>query len=196
MTIIEKLTSSLSKLPGLGKKSAARIVYYLLKTDFGYALELSKEIAELKKTITNCSICGNFTDANPCSICSDSNRDKHTICVVEEPKDILAIESTHEYSGLYHVLMGAISPIEGIGPSELRTEQLFRRIRENEIQEIIIATNPTIEGETTAQYLVRILKGMQIKATRLALGLPVGGALEYADSATLGRALKGRNAID
>lgn len=196
MTVIDRLINNLSKLPGLGKKSASRIVYFLLKIDFSYVQELSRELRELRELITNCCVCGNFTDVNPCNICSDSKRDKHTICVVEEPKDIVAIESTHEFSGLYHVLMGAISPIEGIGPHELRTEQLFTRIREEVIHEVIIATNPTIEGETTAQYIVKMLKSTNIKATRLALGLPVGGALEYADSITLARAIKGRNAID
>jgi recombination protein RecR len=196
MTVIDRLINNISKLPGLGKKSASRIVYFMLKADNSFIQELSKEIRELKELITNCKICGNFTDINPCNICCDTKRDKKSICVVEEPKDIVAIELTHEYSGIYHVLMGAISPIEGIGPHELRMEQLFNRIETEEIHEVIIATNPTIEGETTAQYIINKINISKIKASRLALGLPVGGALEYADSITLGRAFRGRKIIE
>jgi recombination protein RecR len=196
MNVIDKLISTFAKLPGLGKKSASRIVYFLLKTDDTYVQKLSREIKELRERITNCKVCGNFTEIDPCNICSDESRDKKTICVIEEPKDILAIESTHEFSGLYHVLMGAISPIEGIGPNELRLEQLFERINKERINEVIIATNPTIEGETTAQYIVKKLKTTTVITSRLALGLPVGGALEYADSVTLARAFIGRNTVD
>lgn len=196
MSIIERLIKTITKLPGLGKKSASRIVYYLLKANTSFIDELNSQIRELKQSITNCRICGNFTDINPCVICSDENRDKSSICVVEEPKDISAIESTGEYKGVYHVLMGAISPIEGIGPNELRIDQLIKRIDSENISEIIIATNPTIEGETTAHYLSNKLKNTRLKVSRLALGLPVGGALEYADSITLGRAFKGRRIVE
>jgi recombination protein RecR len=196
MSVIEKLISHLSRLPGIGKKSAARIVYYLLKTDVSYVQSLAGEMKVLREVITNCTVCGNFTEINPCDICSDASRDARTICVVEEPKDIIAIESAREYSGRYHVLMGVISPIEGIGPQELRFNELFERIEKEGIREVIIATNPTIEGETTAQYIVNKLKSSGIVLTRLASGLPVGGALEYADPVTLARAFKGRNPVE
>jgi recombination protein RecR len=195
MSILDRLINNFSKLPGIGKKSASRIVYYLLKADKAFVQELSKGIKELKEIVINCHICGNFTEIDPCGICADHQRNKNLLCIVEEPKDIVAIESTHEYFGIYHVLMGVLSPIEGIGPHELRMEQLFERIRTENIDEVIIATNPTIEGETTAQYIVKNIKTPSIKTTRLALGLPVGGALEYADSITLSRAFKGRNLI-
>ena len=196
MTLIEKLIGSLSRLPGLGKKSASRIVYHLLKTDKGKVEELAHELMELKLKITICHICGNFTDIQPCTICSDLQRDRKTLCVVEEPKDVLSIESIHEYQGLYHVLMGVISPIDGIGPENLRIRQLVERIKKEKPTEVIIATNPTVEGDTTALYLISLLKGETVVTiTRPALGLPVGGDLEYADRLTLTRALKGRNQV-
>lgn len=193
MTILERLIHHLSKLPGLGRKSASRIAYYLLKADKSYTESLSRDIKELKEKIKSCRICGNYTEADPCSICTDPGRDKSILCIIEQPKDIQAIESTHEYRGIYHVLQGAISPIDGVGPEDLTFKKLFERIKTEPVKEIIIATNPTVEGETTALYLVKYLKDTSIRITRIALGIPLGGDLEYADSITLARALKGRN---
>jgi recombination protein RecR len=193
VTILERLIHHLSKLPGLGRKSASRIAYYLLKADKTYTESLSRDIKELKEKIKPCRICGNYTETDPCSICTDPGRDKSILCIIEQPKDIQAIESTHEYRGVYHVLQGAISPIDGIGPEDLTFKKLFERIKTEPVKEIIIATNPTVEGETTALYLVKYLKETSIRITRIALGIPLGGDLEYADSITLARALKGRN---
>ena len=193
MTILERLTQRLSKLPGLGQKSASRIAYFLLKADQSYIESLSRDMIELKEKIKPCQICGYYTESDICSICNDQQRDKSIICIVEQSKDIRAIESTHEYNGVYHVLEGAISPIDGIGPDDLTFDRLFERIKNITVKEIIIATNPTVEGETTALYLVKNLKDNNIKVTRIALGIPLGGDLEYADSITLARALKGRN---
>jgi recombination protein RecR len=193
VTILERLIHHLSKLPGLGKKSASRIAYYLLGADTVYTEALSRDIRELKQRIKPCRICGNYTEENPCHICTDPHRDKTILCVIEQPKDILAIESSREFRGLYHVLGGTISPIDGIGPDDLTFIQLLERLKTEPIKEIIIATNPTIEGETTALYLVKQLQGTNIKVTRIAQGIPLGGDLEYADSITLARALKGRN---
>jgi recombination protein RecR len=195
VTTLERLIQHFSKLPGLGRKSASRIAYYLLKADRTFTDSLSRDIKELKDKIRSCSICGNYTEEDPCSICIDTRRDKTLLCIVEQPKDIQAIELTNEFRGIYHVLMGAISPIDGIGPDELTFNKLFHRLENEPIKEIIIATNPTIEGETTALYLAKSLKETKIKLTRIALGIPLGGDLEYSDSITLGRALKGRNEI-
>jgi recombination protein RecR len=196
LTLIEKLIASLAKLPGLGRKSASRIVYYLLKTDRAYCEDLARDILQLKANIGPCRICGNFTDIQPCAICTDSQRDRRILCVVEEPKDVLSIESIREYRGLYHVLMGVISPLDGIGPEDLRISSLVDRIKREEIEEVILATNPTVEGDTTALYLTNLLKKQaKVNITRLALGLPVGGDLEYADRLTLVRAFKGRSAV-
>ncbi len=196
MTVLDRVIGRLSKLPGLGKKSASRIAYYLLKADQALVSSLAMDIMELKSKIKTCPICGNYTEELPCSICTDTHRDKETICVVEQPKDLLSIESTHEYHGLYHVLMGVLSPIDGVGPDDLRIRKLFERIDGGEIREVIIATNPTVEGETTALYLINQMKEKSLKVTRLALGLPVGGDLEYADRLTLARALQGRQRIE
>ncbi|MBN1696702.1 MAG: recombination protein RecR [Spirochaetales bacterium] len=193
MTILERLINRLSKLPGLGRKSASRIAFYLLKAEKSYADALSHDIRELKERIRPCSRCGNYTETDPCSICTDSGRNQSVICVVEQANDLLAIESMHEYSGVYHVLGGAISPIDGIGPQDLTIDNLMKRIEGQTISEIIIATNPTVEGETTAMYCANLLKEKGIKITRPALGLPLGGDLEYTDSITLARAFKGRN---
>jgi recombination protein RecR len=193
VNILERLIGNLSKLPGLGKKSASRIAYYLLRADAEYIQALANGILELKERIRNCPICGTYTETIPCSICTDPQRDRTMLCVVEEPKDVATIETMREYRGLYHVLMGVISPIDGVGPDNLRIRELFQRVREGGIREVIVATNPTVEGETTAQYLIQKLKHPSIRVTRLALGLPVGGDLEYADSLTLARAFQGRN---
>ena len=196
MNLIERLTRALSRLPGLGRKSASRIVYYLLKADSAFVEQLADEMKELKAIMQSCRICGNYTDIQPCSICSDSSRDRSIICVVEEPKDVLSIEAIREFQGNYHVLKGAISPIDGIGPDQLRISSLMERIKKENIKEIIMATNPTVEGDTTALYLTKLLRQeKEIRVSRLALGLPVGGDLEYADRLTLMRAFKGRNIV-
>ncbi len=196
MTLIEKLIGSLSQLPGLGSKSASRIVYYLLKSNRVYCEDLAQDILKLKSSIAPCRICGNFTEIQPCSICSDSQRDRGILCVVEEPKDVLSIESIRDYRGLYHVLMGVISPLDGIGPENLRIGSLVDRIKSERVEEVIMATNPTVEGDTTALYLANLLKKeTRVSITRLALGLPVGGDLEYADRLTLARAFNGRSEV-
>jgi recombination protein RecR len=192
METLARLTRLFSKLPGLGPKSASRIVYHLLKCDRSYVEALGKGLSDLLANIRQCGICGNYTDTDPCSLCTDPSRDKGTICVVEEPNDIQAIEGTGEYTGLYHVLMGVISPIDGVGPSNLRINELLSRVSTGKVSEIILATNPTVEGDTTALYLQGKLKSMNVKVSRLALGLPMGGDLEYADRLTLARAFSGR----
>jgi recombination protein RecR len=201
VTALDRLIESLSRLPGLGRKSASRIAYYLLKADASVVHSLVRDMSEVKERVRPCPVCGNYTEEVPCRICSDSHRDRHSLCVVEEPKDLLSIENTHQYHGLYHVLAGAISPIDGIGPDDLRIGSLLDRVREGEIREVIIATNPTVEGDTTAVYLAGRLRelgdsGVRVSVTRLALGLPVGGDLEFADRLTLARALEGRRAVD
>ncbi|MBA7663504.1 Recombination protein RecR [subsurface metagenome] len=197
MTTLERLIGDLARLPGLGRKSASRIAYYLLKADQDSVRSLAADLVQLKTKIKICSICGNYTEELPCRICTDADRDRTTICVVEEPKDVISIESTHEYHGLYHVLMGVISPIDGIGPDDLRINKLLARVEEEGIREVIIATNPTVEGDTTALYLIAQMKTRPkgVKISRLALGLPVGGDLEYADRLTLARALLGRQKV-
>jgi recombination protein RecR len=192
---LDRLIGNLSRLPGLGRKSASRIAYYLLRSDESLSRALAEDIASLKSTIGSCSICGTYTDVDPCGICTDATRDLTLICVVEDPKDVLTIESIREYRGLYHVLMGAISPIDGIGPNELRIRSLMERIAKGGIKEVIIATNPTVEGETTALYLVKAIKETGVRATRIAFGLPVGGDLEFADKQTLARSFRGRSAV-
>ena len=193
MTVLERLISNLSRLPGLGVKSASRIAYYILRADKNYVRALTGDMLEIIEKIRNCPVCANYTVELPCSICSDPQRDRSTICVVEEARDVSTIESTGEYHGLYHVLLGAISPIDGIGPDDLRIDKLLSRVKEERTTEVIIATNPTIEGETTAQYIIQRLRALEVKVSKLALGLPVGGDLEYADRLTLARALQGRN---
>ncbi len=192
MNALERLVENLSRLPGLGRKSASRIAYFLLKTDETLVRALADDLGRLRQTIRACSVCGAYTDVDPCGICSDSQRDRTSICVVEEPRDVLTIESIHEHRGLYHVLMGAISPIDGIGPDSLRIAGLLERVRGGGIEEVILATNPTVEGETTALYLGKTLKELGVKVSRIAFGLPVGGDLEFADRQTLARSFKGR----
>jgi recombination protein RecR len=196
VTALERLIENLAKLPGLGKKSASRIAYFLLRADSTYVQSLARDVLDLKDKMKPCSVCGNYTEVNPCRICTDSHRDRATLCVVEEPKDLLSVEMTHQYHGLYHVLMGAISPIDGVGPEDLRIDSLLRRVREEGFREVILATNPTVEGDTTAVYLAGLLKELSVSVSRLALGLPVGGDLEYADRLTLARALEGRRKIE
>jgi len=193
---VTRLIEEFHRLPGIGPKTAQRLTFFLLRAPKEHALSLAEAIAQLKDRIVTCSICQNIAEENPCAICRDEARDRSMVCVVEEPLDVLALERTREYRGLYHVLHGAISPLEGIGPEDLRVQELLARIQRGPgIQEIILATNPNLEGEATAMYLERLIKPFGIKLTRLARGLPVGGDLEYADEVTLTRALEGRREV-
>ena len=193
---VQDLIDELGRLPGVGPKSAQRIAYYLLKLPTEDALRLATAINEVKARISFCRRCFNIAEGDECEICGDGRRDATTVCVVEEPRDIVAIEKTQEYRSRYHVLQGAISPIEGIGPEQLRVKELLGRIDAEAIAEVILCTNPNIEGEATAMYLARLLKPLGVRVTRIASGLPVGGDLEYADELTLGRALEGRREVD
>ncbi len=192
---VQTLIDELGRLPGIGPKSAQRIAFYLLKADVQDARRLARAIEDAKDRVTWCRRCFNISEGELCSFCRDERRDAHVCCVVEEPRDIVAIERTGEFHGRYHVLQGAISPIEGIGPEQLRVKELLERIPNESITEIILATNPNIEGEATAMYLARLLKPIGLRVTRIASGLPVGGDLEYADEVTLGRALEGRHDV-
>lgn len=195
MTTLELLIQNLSRLPGIGRKSASRIAYFLLKADSGYVETLSREIAELKSKIRSCTVCGNFSESDVCGVCDDPRRDRTLICVVEQPQDIPTIDSTNEFHGLFHVLGGVLSPIDGIGPESLNIARLISRVQREGVKEVIIATNPTVEGDTTALYLVKLLKESGAAVSRLASGLPVGGDLEYADRLTLARSLRGRTPL-
>ena len=186
---IARLIEALHKLPGIGPKSAQRLTYYLLRASSEEARTLAQAIVELKEKITFCSICQNVTEVDPCGICSDSQRERSTICVVEEPLDILALERSRQYYGLYHVLHGVVSPMDGVGPEDLKLDELVARMRNGDVKEVIMATNPNLEGEATAMYVGRLLEPMGIRVTRLARGLPTGADLEYADDTTLARAL-------
>jgi recombination protein RecR len=192
---IERLLTELERLPGIGPKSAQRIAYHLLMGETLAAERLADAIVEVKRSIRFCSRCFDFSEGELCAICSDARRDNSVICVVEEPRDVAAIERTGEFSGVYHVLQGAISPIDGMGPERLRVRELIDRVGAGGVEEIVVATNPNVEGETTSLYLVRLLKPLGVRVTRLASGLPVGGDLEYADEVTLGRALEGRREL-
>ncbi|HWR62050.1 MAG TPA: recombination mediator RecR [Clostridia bacterium] len=192
---IAKLIDELSKLPGVGNKTAQRLAFHILKMSPGEVEQLAGAITSAKRNIKQCRICCNITDSEVCSICSNAKRDSSIICVVEDPKDVVAMEKTREFKGLYHVLNGAISPMEGIGPEEIRIKELLKRVADNDIKEVIIATNPNIEGEATAMYISRLLKPAGIMVTRIAHGVPVGGDLEYADEVTLLKALEGRREI-
>jgi recombination protein RecR len=189
---VTQLIEAFAQLPGIGPKTASRLTFYLLRRPADQAETLADALRDLKQKTVFCSSCFNITENSPCAVCSDSGRDRSIICVVEEPLDVLAIDRTGEYRGLYHVLHGAISPVEGIGPDELRINQLLSRLRTEPTEEVLIATNPNLEGEATAMYLARLLQPLDVRVTRLARGLPVGGDLEYADAVTLGRALEGR----
>ncbi len=192
---IQRLIDSLVQLPGIGPKSASRLAFHLLRTPTDQVQELANAIGELKANIVYCRRCQNLTTTDPCTICADRNRDAKVICVVEEPLDVVAIERTGSFRGLYHVLHGVINPVEGIGPDDLRIGALMDRARVESPTEILVATNPTMEGEATGMYLARLLHPMGIRVTRLARGLPMGGDLEYADEVTLSRALEGRRDI-
>ncbi len=192
---VARLIEEFHKLPGIGPKSAARLAYHILRIPESGARSLAESIIAVKEQITLCSICQNLTDTDPCAICANPARDYFTICVVEEPLDILAIERTGQFKGLYHVLHGVISPMEGIGPDDLKIRELLERLKSSRVEEIILATNPNLEGEATAMYLQRLISPLGIRITSLARGLPVGGDLEYADEVTLGRALEGRREV-
>jgi recombination protein RecR len=193
---VQALIDELGRLPGIGPKSAQRVAFYLLKLPKEDALRLAAAITEAKQRVAFCRRCFNVCEGDECEICQDARRDATVVCVVEEPRDVVAVEKTHEFRGRYHVLQGAISPLEGIGPDQLRVKELLARIDSEAITEVILCTNPNIEGEATAMYLARLLKPLGVKATRIASGLPVGGDLEYADELTLGRALEGRRELD
>ncbi len=194
---VERLIEAFARLPGIGPKTASRLTYFLLRAPEGESLELAEALQEMRTHTRFCSLCFNITsnDADPCLICSDAGRDSSKICLVEEPLDVLALERTGEYSGRYHVLHGALSPIDGIGPDDLRIAELLGRLEGGAIQELIVATNPTLEGEATAMYIKQSMEGSEVRITRLARGLPSGGDLEYADITTLSQALRGRSEI-
>ncbi len=205
---VSQLIEAFSQLPGIGPKTASRLAYFLLRSDDAIALNLARALEEMKANTVFCSVCHNIADQDPCAICASPQRDQSLICVVEEPLDVQAIERTREYQGAYHVLHGAISPVDGVGPEDLKIAELLQRIQQSEdggavnaagdamstpVREILLATNPNLEGEATAMYIARLIKPLGIRVTRLARGLPVGGDLEYADEVTLGRALTGRS---
>ena len=192
---LARLINEMSKLPGIGTKTAQRLSFYILSLEDKEAEQLASAILTAKKEMKYCSVCGNLTDEDPCAICSDKSRNADTICVVESPKDVMAMERIREYNGLYHVLHGVISPMEGIGPEDINLMSLLRRLQANDIKELIIATNPNIEGEATAMYIARLVKPSGIKVSRIAHGIPVGGDLEYADEVTLLKAMEGRREL-
>ena len=193
---LNKLINELSKLPGIGGKTAQRLAFHILALEESEATALANSIVTAKRSLHYCSVCGNLTDTDPCEICSDESRDRTKVCVVETPQDVIAMERIREFKGMYHVLHGAISPVEGIGPNDINLKSLITRLQQHdEIDEIIVATNPNIEGEATAMYIARLLKPSGIKVTRIAHGIPVGGDLEYADEVTLLKAMEGRREI-
>ena len=193
---VQDLIDELGRLPGVGPKSAQRIAFHLLKQSKVDAMRLARAIEEAKDRVSFCTRCFNISEGDACGLCLDERRDPTILCVVEEPRDIVAVEKTQEFRGLYHVLQGAISPIDGVGPEHLRIKELMARIGTEGVEEIILCTNPNLEGEATAMYLGRLLKDLHVRVTRIASGLPVGGDLEYADELTLGRALEGRRDVD
>ncbi|GAA1520527.1 MULTISPECIES: recombination mediator RecR [Brevibacterium] len=193
---LQDLVEEFGKLPGIGPKSAQRLAFHILQTDSQDVNALAQALTDVKKRVRFCEICGNVSEEAECTVCQDPRRDRSMICVVEEPKDVVAIERTREYRGLYHVLGGAIDPMAGVGPDNLRIKELMTRLQDGEVKETVIATDPNLEGEATATYLVRLLGSLGVTVTRLASGLPVGGDLEYADEVTLGRAFSGRREID
>jgi recombination protein RecR len=192
---VEKLLRLLRKLPGIGTKSGQRLVAYLMKSDEEYVKDLARSLMELKEKVFYCSICFNITDEEPCRICRNVKRDRSVLCVVENPYDIIPIEKTGQYHGLYHVLLGHLSPIDGITPADIKIRELLGRLKDGSVKEVIIATNPTVEGESTAHYIAGLIKPMKILATRIGMGVPVGGDLEYADENTMAKSLGGRREI-
>lgn len=189
---VQKLIKEFEKFPGIGHKTAVRLAFYVLEEDEKFAKEMAKAIIEAKSKVKFCSICFNLTDTDPCSICSNTKRDKELLCVVEDVKDVVAMEKTHEFKGMYHVLHGAISPMNNVSAADIKIKELVSRLSDSDIKEVIVATNPTIEGEATAMYISRLLKPLGVKVTRIAHGIPVGGDLEYTDEITLIKALEGR----
>jgi len=189
---VSRLIDALQRLPGIGPKTAQRLTFHLLKRSAEEVRDLADAIADLKARVVHCSRCFNVTDEDPCRICADPARDAGLLCVVEEPNDLLAMERTGEYRGRYHVLLGALSPLEGVGPDELKVRELLQRLEADRVHEVILATNPNVEGDATAIYLAKLLRPLGVRVTRIARGLPVGGDLEYADEVTLARALEGR----
>ncbi|TDF92197.1 recombination mediator RecR [Paenibacillus piri] len=192
---LAKLIDAFSRLPGIGPKTAARLAFHVLRMKEDDCIDFAKALVNVKRNLHYCSVCCNITDTDPCRICQDKGRDRSIICVVQEPKDLVAMERTKEFNGYYHVLHGAISPMEGIGPDEIRIADLLKRLSDEHVQELILATNPNIEGEATAMYLSRLVRPFGLKVTRIAHGLPVGGDLEYADEVTLTKALEGRREL-
>ena len=192
---LARLIQELNRLPGIGPKSAQRLAYYLIRLPNEEALALADAISAVKSNILFCNQCQNLTDSSPCSICAEPQRNQEQICIVEDPMDVLALERTHAFRGLYHVLHGVISPLNGVGPDQLKLKELFNRLTQEDVKELIIATNPTLEGEATAMYIRRQLAGQELKITHLARGLPVGGSLEYTDDLTLSRAFQGRQEL-
>ena len=192
---VARLIDQLAKLPGIGPKTAQRLAFYLLNAPAEVALNLAGAMEEARKAIRHCSVCGNLTDEDPCFICGDQRRRRDVICVVERPRDVVAMEKARGFKGLYHVLQGAISPMEGVGPEQLRIKELLRRLEGGEVKEVILATNPNVEGDATALYLAGLLRPLGLRVTRIAHGLPVGADLEYADEVTLSKALEGRQEL-
>jgi recombination protein RecR len=192
---IERLITELANLPGIGRKTAARLAFYILRIPKRDAQELARAIMDVKERIQLCSVCFNLTDRDPCRICSDSRRNSEVICVVEEPNDLMAIEGTGDFNGTYHVLHGTLSPLEGIGPEDIKAKELVERVETGTVREVIMATNPNVEGGATALYLTKMLKPLGVKVTRIASGIPMGGDIEYTDGATLVKALEGRREI-
>jgi recombination protein RecR len=192
---LNNLISQLSKLPGVGGKSAQRLAFHILSMDEKDAAAIAEAITEARRSMKYCSVCGNLTDVDPCGICTDAGRNRKIICTVESPKDVAAMERIREYNGLYHVLNGAISPLDGIGPEDINLKSLIVRLQNSDVEEVILATNPNIEGEATAMYIARLVKPSGIKVTRIAHGIPVGGDLEYTDEVTLSKAIEGRRVL-
>ncbi len=193
---LERVVAELSKLPGIGAKTAARLAFFILNQPEEEAQALARAIVDLKEKVRHCGICWNITEAEPCAVCRDARRDRSTVCVVESPADLLAIEATGDYRGLYHVLMGVLSPLSGVGPDDLTVKGLVRRLEDGQIKEVIVATNPTVDGEATAVYLAKLLKPIGVAVSRIALGLPVGSNLEYADKVTMARSLSARRTME
>lgn len=192
---IEKLTTQLSRLPGIGRKTAQRLAYYLLGVPREQAQELAQAILQAREQVHCCPLCGTYTDKEKCELCTDPGRSDEVICVVAEPRDVIAMEKTREFRGRYHVLFGVLSPMEGIGPGDIRINELLEKCKGGKVKEVILATNPDVEGEATASYIARLLKPFGVKATRIAHGIPIGGNLEYTDEVTLAKALEGRRSL-
>jgi recombination protein RecR len=192
---LQRLVEQFQKLPGIGAKGAQRLAFHVLRTPREDAERLIDAIRDVKERVTYCTICNNITDADPCSVCADERRDQRTICVVEEPQNVSVVEKTRGFTGAYHVLMGTLSPLQGVGPDDLKIKGLLARVGDGRVDEVILATNPTVEGEATALYLARLLKPLGVRVTRIAMGIPVGSDLEYADEITMSRAMEGRRDV-